>query len=301
MKKIKNEILDIFLHITVLNSESMRGIYKQILLFLLKYKFFRSTRKKYGKVIANRIINNPIFKADIKGSKFKMEDGEFYEYYINHLRGNIYEQPLILKLKNLFENNPYTTFIDMGAHYGYFSLIAAMWLKPTGKVISIEPNHTFYQKLNKNILLNNHQNFVKTFNVGLSEKTGLAKMGRWNNRRTLEKADGDIQIVTFDSLCEKEKISPDIIKIDVHGAEGNILAGMPKMLRNNVSHLFCELHEDMNGYSSEDIVKMLENSGLYVYEFTQHRSKLGGKIIPISDEFHSDYIDRVIYATRYEI
>jgi hypothetical protein len=99
-------------------------------------------------------------------------------------------------------------------------------------------------------------------------------------------------------LCKKEDIQPDIIKIDVHGAEGKVLSGMPYILKNKVSHLFCELHDDLLGYTISDIIQILETAGLEVLEFTEHRDVSGGKLVPISSDLLSNYRDRMIYARR---
>ncbi|MGH7885990.1 MAG: FkbM family methyltransferase [Thermodesulfobacteriota bacterium] len=298
MKKIKKEFLEIFLHITTLPEISMKGIYKKILLFLLSFKTIRILRNKYGPVIANRVIGDLTFYNSVYGTKIKMSDSALFEYYILSLRNKVHEPSLTLKFKNLFEESKSSVFVDIGAHYGFFSLLAGKWLEPDGKVISIEPNISFYKKLKYNITLNKLDGIVKTFNLGLSENESFAKMGGWNKRRTILNQKGKIHLVTFDSLCEKENIYPDIIKIDVHGAEGNILKGMPNILKNHVSHLFCELHEFMNGYNVRDIIAILEQAGLKVYEFTDHRSESGGQIIPISSDFLSNYTDRMIYATK---
>lgn len=303
MKIMKNEIVDIFLHVTALPKKNMKGVYKKIIIFLLRFRSFRLLRKKYGLVIANRVIGDLIFNIRIYGENIKMTDNDYFEYYIMYLRNKLYEPSLTLLFKNLIEENRSSTFVDIGAHYGYFSLIAGKWLGPEGKVISIEPGINFHKRLTNHISLNNLESSIKTFNLGLSGKDGFATMGGWNKRRTFMEENGEIALVTLDSLCEKENIQPDIIKIDVHGSEGNVLSGMTNVLENHVSHLFCELHEEkvMNGFTAGDIIKILENSGLNVFEFTNHRSETGGKIIPISSEFMSDYNDRVIYATRNKI
>ncbi len=119
------------------------------------------------------------------------------------------------------------------------------------------------------------------------------------DERVFKEADnGNVQVLTFDQLCEKENIKPDIVKIDVHGAEGKVLSGMSKTLKNNVKHLFCELHDDMFGYAGGDIIEILETAGLNVYEFTKHREKSGGKLDKIINGLNGNQGSRMLYARR---
>ena len=112
-----------------------------------------------------------------------------------------------------------------------------------------------------------------------------------------EESDGSVQVITFDSFCKEENIHPDIIKMDVHGAEGKILAGMPDSLEN-VSHIFIETHPDMMGYSINDLIELLQNAGLSVFEFTKHRDINGGAIVDISNEVKEDHL--IVYFTGSE-
>jgi len=126
----------------------------------------------------------------------------------------------------------------------------------------------------------------------------MAYMEGFDERVIHEVGDGNIQVVTFDRFCAKENIWPDIIKIDVHGAEGKVLAGMSDTLKNKVSHLFCETHSDLLGYTIRGIIQILEAAGLEVFEFTKHRELSGGKLLPISSDLLSNHDDRMLYARR---
>lgn len=131
----------------------------------------------------------------------------------------------------------------------------------------------------------------------MSDKEGTAKMTGWDSRVMDEDETGSIKTLTFDQFCEKENIKPDILKIDVHGAEGKILNGMPKVL-SQVSHVFCETHNEIMGFNVKDIVQMMVDAGLSVYEFTDHRSIKGGEIIPLSQNVFTEHKDRIIYGVR---
>jgi len=214
------------------------------------------------------------------------------------LQGKVYEPSLTLQLKTLFKEYDSPTFVDIGAHLGYFTVYAGKLIGSSGKVISIEPNMKHYSRLLKNIEINGLKEIPRTFNLALSDRNGTANMGGWDERVLHEVADGNIQVVTFDDLCAKENIWPDIIKIDVHGAEGKVLAGMSDVLKNKVSHLFCELHSDLLDYTVREIIQILEVAGLEVLEIAKHRELSDGKLVPISSDLLSNCHDRMLYARR---
>lgn len=238
------------------------------------------------------------FETNIYGTKLTMIDYEPFDYYPLVSRGKIYEPALALQLKTLLRCYDSPTFVDIGAHYGYFTIYAGKLIGPMGQVISIEPNMKHYSRLLKNIEINGLREITRTFNLALSDKDGMANMEGWDERVLHEGGNGNIQVVKFDRLCAKENIRPDIIKIDVRGAEGKVLGGMSDTLKNKVSHLFCELHDDLLGYTIREIIQILEAAGLEVLEFTKHREVSGGKLIPISSDLLSHYNYRVLYARR---
>ncbi len=252
----------------------------------------------FKKTIRLLLARGIYFEAHIYGTKINMIDYRTFDYYSLFSRGKIHEPSFTLQLKKLLAEYDSPTFVDIGAHYGYFTIYAGKLIGSSGKVISIEPHMEFYSRLVKNIKINGLEETVRTFNLALSEKEGKANMEGWDERVLHEVGDGKIQLVTFDQLCEKENIQPDIIKIDVHGAEGKVLAGMSDTLKNKVSHVFCELHYDMLGYTISNIIQILENAGLEVLEFTEHREVSGGNLVPISNELLLNHNDRMLYAKR---
>lgn len=239
-----------------------------------------------------------LFQTDIYGTKLTMIDYKPFDYYPLMSQGKMYEPSLSLQLKRLFNEYDSPTFVDIGAHIGYFTIYAGKLIGSSGHVISIEPNLKHYTRLLKNIKINGLDENTLIFNLALSDKDGMATMEGFDERVLHEVGGGNIQVVTFDRFCAEENIWPDIIKIDVHGAEGKVLAGMSETLHNKVSHLFCELHGNLLGYTIREILHILEAAGLEVSEFAKHRDSSGGKLVPINSDFLSNYHDKMIYARR---
>jgi len=81
---------------------------------------------------------------------------------------------------------------------------------------------------------------------------------------------------TMDDVFEKKKIIPNILKMDVHGAEGKILFGSKNLLKKNVDYLLMELHTSnylekfSPGYTKTDIIKGLINLDFNCYIISPH-------------------------------
>ena len=128
------------------------------------------------------------------------------------------------------------TVVDIGAHIGYYTLIAANLVGKKGKVYAFEPEQKNYSLLKKNIKINEYRNIVPV-KKAVSSKTGTAKLFLQtsalhtlicpqNNKQSIE-----IETVTLDNFIGENKIN--FIKIDAEGAEYMIFQGMRKILENN--------------------------------------------------------------------
>jgi FkbM family methyltransferase len=125
--------------------------------------------------------------------------------------------------ENLVEGN---TFIDVGAHIGYFTVLASQIVGLNGKVLSFEPFPENFKYLQGNIKLNDLGN-VTAYCRGLwdsSTKKGILETAP-NMARTIE--GNDVEMMTFDSL----DVKPNIIKLDIEGSEPFALRGMAKTLK----------------------------------------------------------------------
>jgi FkbM family methyltransferase len=129
-------------------------------------------------------------------------------------------------------------FVDIGAHYGFFTLHAAS-RRPDLKIIAVEPASSNFDILNRNISLNNLKN-VQTRNIAISDtdgeepfhvfdasdNRGLHLHGQSRLLRTEM-----VQTRTVDALLSNAKVGPLVIKIDTEGHEPASLAGMKRTLQ----------------------------------------------------------------------
>jgi len=139
-------------------------------------------------------------------------------------------------------------FLDIGAHFGYFTLLAARLTGPTGKVCSYEPGKHTYAVLSQNVSGNA---VINTFNRAVSsENTKLEfyefpayyseyntmdvsqfEQESWFARYKPEKIIVDAE--TIDSITSDGSIIPQFIKIDVEGAEDRVIAGGRNYFKDN--------------------------------------------------------------------
>ena len=170
------------------------------------------------------------------------------------------------ELRNLLQRlQPGDTFIDVGAHIGYLSLPIAKRVGPSGKVIALEPSPTSLELLRRNVALNGF-NWVTVVDAAASDKDGLARLhmssqsAMWNTLRqgTLDEETGSIEVVirSLDSLME-EHGWPSIagIKLDVEGAELEVLRGSEKVLARN-PRAFVMI--EVSGGNAERVAASLE-------------------------------------------
>ncbi len=137
---------------------------------------------------------------------------------------------------------PGFTCIDLGANYGYYSILMSELSGDQGKTIAIEANPEIASYLSATCMLNGSrfnvvQKAVSNFNgeVTLTITEKLYGGSTIINREpTPDTYQIKVPAVTLDHLAEQYKLSKiDFIKIDVEGVEPLILEGMNKILEKN--------------------------------------------------------------------
>lgn len=137
------------------------------------------------------------------------------------------------------------TVVDIGAHVGLYTVLAAEKVGNTGKVIAVEPAPKNYQQLQENILLNNFSN-VTAVPMALSDHAGLEKLYIASlsicnslNPDVVSKEERansyvEVKVGMLDDLLKSLNVRKiDILKIDAEGAELQILKGAEETLKNN--------------------------------------------------------------------
>jgi len=129
-------------------------------------------------------------------------------------------------------------FFDIGANIGYYSMLASSKVKNTGKVYSFEPDINNISILEKNIELNNISN-IKIIKKAISDKTGFVNFkssdiskGDSAISKNEDKNNISVPSVTLDDFDSQVGVYPNIIKLDVEGAEIMALKGASGLFRH---------------------------------------------------------------------
>jgi FkbM family methyltransferase len=148
---------------------------------------------------------------------------------------------------------PDALFFDIGANIGLVSLLVAGEAGGAGRrVHGFEPESRNVAKLRENVLVNGLADRVRAHSLALGAETGEATLhvrgGVGDGRHSLATSSGatgeeTVPVDTLAAFCRREDCWPDAIKIDVEGAEGQVLAGMAGVpLARQPRDIFLEVH-----------------------------------------------------------
>ena len=146
------------------------------------------------------------------------------------------------------------TVIDIGCNIGYFALLEAKCVGPTGKVIAIEPEPGNARLFLNNLRANGYHN-VEFHQVAISDRNGTfpLRISKKSNRHSLSPVpwptiDLHVPVRTLDSLLAKEPPeSVDLVRMDLEGHEVAVLSGMRATIQRYSPRLLIEIHPDLIG------------------------------------------------------
>jgi FkbM family methyltransferase len=172
----------------------------------------------------------------LTGGKTHDSEIRLARFLINHYKLQDYE---ITKLQDSDSCRP-QFFIDIGAHVGYFSLIASVLLEEKGQIFTFEAAKGTFDVLEKNLkpFFN-----IKTFHNAVTDvETDLTffefpfshseyntlhneqfKNEAWYKKFKPEKI--IVKGITLDSIVQKFELKNPLIKIDTEGAEAQVIKG----------------------------------------------------------------------------
>jgi FkbM family methyltransferase len=260
-----------------------------------------------------RLIGGGVYEGEINGVRMVFYDpgtGPDTYWASFYSKNRIYEHSAITHMKNVASQYDTPTFLDIGAHYGYYTVYMSKLKGGTAKVLSFEPSSESFPVLALNVRLNDADN-VTLHRLALSDRRSeiiletserFQALGYHQKRKMkhVPQLDSDSEdradAIPFDDLGVD--VSPYIIKIDVHGAEGNVITGMRKTLERGEGHLYCELHGEMcDGYTARDVLNVLQNAGMKIFELQGFRRQ-DGRMIEVPEDLTSRPHGRMIYARK---
>lgn len=197
---------------------------------------------------------------------------DYSQYVEKALAEGTYEKDVIAQFSKECQKG-YDHFADIGSNIGFYSLLFAHVTEDTKRVDAYEPIPFNGARLLENVRLNGYQS-INIHSFALAESRGQAEMqinesalgeSTLGKRMYSQPARQHVQTTTetIDGVYGVEN-GPDIMKIDVEGAEIRVFRGGQKTIRAHTPELFVEYHprlvREMGG-SVEELVKLLDEAG----------------------------------------
>ena len=194
--------------------------------------------------------------------------------YLHHYLQNAYEDFTADLLLNHSKEGMF--FIDIGAHYGFYTLLVATKHK-NSKILALEPVPENYEIVKKNLELNNLEN-VKVFNLAVSSKDEIKRFniteasdsfGFYQHPLTRTTKEIEVRAVTLDKFIKDIPKVPTIVKVGTEGHEIRVLEGMRNILKDCEDiKLFIEFNPTClknSGSQPEDLLEMVGKIGFDIY------------------------------------
>ncbi|HEX4794665.1 MAG TPA: FkbM family methyltransferase [Humisphaera sp.] len=146
---------------------------------------------------------------------------------------------------------PGDVFYDIGANVGFFAIIAARLVGPSGHVHAFEPFAGSAGAIRDNAARNGFVN-VNVHECAVSDKEGQGELLVERGGTEFKLVDGaapapgkkiSVRIVQIDALLAAGTLPPPrVVMIDAEGAEVNVLKGMWQTLAQHRPIVLCEVH-----------------------------------------------------------
>ena len=169
---------------------------------------------------------------------------------------------------------------DVGANVGYYSMRWAKSLGAGGSIHAFEPVPLTYERLRRNIELNELGNIIQAINAGLGETPGSLNLfvpafsgSSAASIRNLHPDETSVEVEacidTLDDYFKRSGLTTlDLVKVDVEGAELLVLKGALRTIDMHRPLLFMELLRKWSkpfGYHPNDVLALLGGLGYACY------------------------------------
>lgn len=189
-------------------------------------------------------------------------------------------------------------FVDVGAHIGYYALLASRLTGNGGSVHAFEPTPSTFEILAENC---GYLGNVRLNNCGLWDKTDTLEIKDYGIGHSAFNAfyrDGEltetvypvkavrrrVPVIRLDDYCAENRVIPDMIKVDVETSEYYVLRGSKQILSKFKPLVIMEVGGGgkwVEGYNKS--IKILADLGYRIYRYHD------GDFQPYSFRFRDNY------------
>lgn len=175
---------------------------------------------------------------------------------------------------------------DVGAHAGLYALPAALAMRGRGMVYAFEPSPRARTVLDRHLALNACENCT-VVPMFVGEGSGECDFFEYQeehldrNSFVAPRAFGDdasraawrhnavrlrVPTVSLDEFCSASGAEPDLLKVDVEGAELKVLRGASRLLERHRPRIFLSLHPGLLRCAGENVEELRAALSAHRYE-----------------------------------
>ena len=235
-------------------------------------------KRVYGKIIRLTTPDGSARKIRygfLKGLKWIISSG-YSQYWMG-----TYEPEIAEKFVKYAKRS--NVIYDIGAHIGYYTLLASKFTEPDGKIFAFEPLPGNLQQLKRHVEINNRSNVV-LIEKAVSIKTGKTLFTNSGNNVANSICENspmfqfgqsiEVKTCTLDDLLlNGDLLPPQLIKMDIEGAEFDALRGAELLLRKHHPTIFLSTHNCQNPGVHKKCCDFLINMGYALSYFSFHQKK----------------------------
>jgi FkbM family methyltransferase len=224
--------------------------------------------------LARRVTARTFFDRDMRVHLPDLVGTKLYQY-------GFFEEGLTRALVETLPSGG--VFVDIGAHVGYYTLLASLLAGPTGRVVAFEPTPRTRGELAFNTAGLGNVELVPQAAWHSSAKLRLEDFG-WRqssfNSVVAARVAGDpisqtieVDAVAVDDWLEAAGVVPTFIKIDAESAELQVLLGLWRTIERHRPILSLEVGDyDLDGVPrSAELVRLLTTHGYSAWQYLERR------------------------------
>jgi FkbM family methyltransferase len=220
------------------------------------------------------------------------------------LQTRAYEPHVTTELCRLLA--PGKTFIDVGANIGFFSLLAAALVGPSGRCIAVEPNPRNVKLLAASVAANGYTN-IQICQAAATEAPTLLYLNTNHSNGVVSDAGSELEQAMAREIVQGLRLDDvfpalhrvDVIKLDIEGAEYRAMLGLQRILDAHRPAILTEFSppaiQAISGVGAAQYLEMFVARG---YEVTvlrrDARTPLGTDTAAVLDAFAvaaTDHVD----------
>jgi FkbM family methyltransferase len=244
---------------------------------------------RYGALMGSL---KPRFRVVVEGTEVTFTTEDQHSKWFFHRRyrsGELHEPPVTLEL--VARTRTARVFADVGAHIGYFGCVAGA-LNRRLRVFLFEMNHNLIEIIERNLAANRIDNY-QIINRAVADRAKPIAYARDSTDPGLairapaeqqdEATEAVSEAISLDDFFLPRGVVPDVIKIDVQGAELQALQGAERLLREHHPVLFLEVHPRIIGQfggTVGEVHDLLARHGYRLSRIADHRGEQG-HLVPV--------------------